>query len=256
MSSQKESKVLLFHFVRVFIEEYWLPLVILFFLVVFSMYILIFLSERFLDFLVFILLWIQLEVSYRLWWFEQRRRKPILIFNGISVEDIDIRFYVENLGEETAYGATIVVLVVPRREYEKYKHVLKYKGYFFNRLKYSICKRLGKSSEIYIGRLINIKPGELTYISVEKKEYYSTLSKCLKNPGEDLLFYAICEGIVENLESCSQVIYVDPPSLKNKYTIKVVNLKEEPPGILTKIPNILRDIHLYYKIYKLVKKKT
>jgi len=60
---------------KLFVREYWLQLMILPILVVLSYYAILY--GRLFEFLVFITIWIQLEITYRQWWLEAEGRRPL-----------------------------------------------------------------------------------------------------------------------------------------------------------------------------------
>ena len=60
---------------KLFVREYWLQLMILPILVVLSYYAILY--GRLFEFLVFITMWIQLEITYRQWWLEAEGRRPL-----------------------------------------------------------------------------------------------------------------------------------------------------------------------------------
>ncbi len=173
---------------------------------------------------------------------EYKGRKPALVFYDVWVSDSEIRFYIMNLDKDAPREATIVAFQVPRKEFEMYKPVidyLDYKGYLIKHL--TLYRDREKS--------IIIKPGEYRYICLEKRKKGNTQT--------NIELYAICEGSGKNLESCSEVMYIiEDKNVDGRYNedidiyYKKIRLQEELPGFLTKIPNMLRDIPKYWKIYK------
>ena len=61
--------------------------------------------DMLLNVLVFVMLWLQLELSYRQWWLEIKRKRPILRFVDAELVEMtgDLFFYVENIGSEIAH---------------------------------------------------------------------------------------------------------------------------------------------------------
>jgi hypothetical protein len=97
--------------------------------------------EMLLNILVFVTLWLQLEFSYKQWWLEIKRKRPILRFVYAKLDKMtrELIFYVENTGSEIAHQIYIEPVTVSRRMFEKFYVVLLLKGYMFKKTGFIGC---------------------------------------------------------------------------------------------------------------------
>jgi hypothetical protein len=72
--------------------------------------------DRIFEFLIVVFSWIQIEVSYRQWWYERYRRKPqlaprikgpMVISKDRTISDIDLTVRVKNYGSAPAYDVQL-----------------------------------------------------------------------------------------------------------------------------------------------------
>ncbi|MEM0004318.1 MAG: hypothetical protein QXN97_03180 [Desulfurococcaceae archaeon] len=78
-----------------FVREYWLQLMILPLLVALSYYAILY--GKLFEFLVLVVMWIQLEIAYRQWWLEAEVKRPPLIVKLELVGDDNIALLVRTL---------------------------------------------------------------------------------------------------------------------------------------------------------------
>ncbi len=227
--------------IRVFIKEYWDTLLTVVLLIALSTYAIFRSPETLLNVLVFVMLWLQLELSYRQWWLEIKRKRPILRFvDAQLVETTELFFYVENIGSEIAHQIYIVPVTVSRRMFEKFYVVLLRKGYMFKKTGFISCPGS-------FGLRVSLPPYENDSINI----HYSYLAKCVE--GEDrVLFFLICYDDPDELgveNACTEAINIEVFDKSVRiYSAKLYN--EPPPGILIKLPYMLRDARMYWKMYK------
>lgn len=227
--------------IRVFIEEYWLVLLTVTSLIMLSMYVLLLFPERLLDVLVFVVLWLQLELSYKQWWLELRRKKPVLRVADVETDETRgvLRFHVENVGLATAREICVVPVAVPKRAYEKYYSVLLLKGYMFKKVTFAGCG-------VEFGSSVKLPPHKAGFVEVESSE----LSKCADD--DKTLFFLICYDspvVALGIGVCTEAVHLKP--FGELLTIYSANLDDEPPpGVLLKLPHVLRDARMYWNIYR------
>jgi hypothetical protein len=227
--------------IRLFIEEYWLVLLTIISLMILSTYVLFYLPERLLDILVFVLLWLQLELSYKQWWLEFNQRRPILRLTYVetSVVTENLRFYVENIGSETAREVYVEPVAVSKKAYKKYYRILLSKGYMFKKIGFVGC---GEG----FGRGVRLLPHETDFVEVD----LSQLTRCIKSESE-VLFFLICydEPMELGISVCTEAVNLEvSEGYALVYSVKLDN--ELPPGTLVKLPYMLRDARMYWLMYK------
>lgn len=198
--------------------------------------------EMLLNVLVFVMLWLQLELSYKQWWLEIKRKRPILRFVYAKLDKMtrELIFYVENIGSEIAHQIYMEPVTVSRRMFEKFYVVLLQKGYMFKKTGFIGCAG-------GFGRRVSVPPYENDSVKID----YSDLAKCVEDE-DRVLFFLICyddpaELGVEN--ACTEAINLE--ILDESVAIYSAKLHDEPPpGILIKLPYMLRDARMYWKTYK------
>lgn len=223
--------------ISIFIREYWAQLTATALLSALSTYAILFLPERLLDILIFIVLWLQLELSYRQWWFEKQRREPVLTLDGTEIKDSEVFFYIKNVGGRVTHEVNVAVVIVPREEYAKYKVILGCKNYLFKRVRGVLCMEFGRS--------IMVPPGKKEYVRAD----YFELEKCLKEEESGkLVFFFICrKPMAIDPNACSEALHIDLFSVPPAFHL--IDLESVPPGVLTKLPNMLKDAYMYCRSY-------
>lgn len=138
--------------------------------------------EMLLNVLVFVMLWLQLELSYKQWWLEIKRKTPILRFVYAKLDKMtrELIFYVENTGSEIAHQIYVEPVAVSGRMFEKFYVVLLLKGYMFKKTGFIGCGR-------GFGRRVSVPPCENDSVKID----YLDLAKCAKNE-DRVLFFLIC----------------------------------------------------------------
>ena len=64
--------------VKIFVAEYWHALLAVALLTALFTHVIFRSPDMLLNALVFVMIWLQLELSYKQWWLEFRRKRPIL----------------------------------------------------------------------------------------------------------------------------------------------------------------------------------
>lgn len=243
MSSRRADKLLpevssLF-LIKVFTEEYRVQLLLLAFLTALATYVLFFQPGWLLDVLIFTLLWLQLELLYRQWWSEHKQERPILRLSKARIADSGVLLYVRNVGSKPAYEINVGVLTVPLSEYKKYLAILGYKGYMFKKIKGTLCGEFSLE--------VGLAPGRGDYVKID----FFKLKECTDVNNESIAFLLICYRspvVALGLDYCTEALSID----FFWQTLNLsISLEDEPaPGILTKIPDMLRDAYTYWRIWK------
>jgi hypothetical protein len=192
------------------------------------------------EFLMFIVMWIQLELAYRQWWLDWRSRKPYFKANILS--ETSATFL------ETAQLSTTLHLHI--------KNVGNVPAYM-----------------VGIGRILDaesrkpLNPSEWgKYVKVFHVDLASGEEKVLADiPEEFLKAYKDRDGVILEVYYNNPLEPI-PLTLRSMIPIHlkyssdgwhaiIFEIYEEPSGILTKIPNMIRDISAYLKLKQYLKPK-
>lgn len=227
-------------------EEYWHVLLTAALLIVLFAHIISHSPDKLLDALVSVMIWLQLELSYKQWWLEFRRKRPILRLVHVETDGAEeLIFYVENIGSATAREIHIEPVAISRKVFERYCRVLLLKGYMFKKTKFVGCG-------VGFGRSVRLRPYETNFVKINASE----LARC--TVGEDeVLFFLIChdnpaELGVEN--ACTEAVNIEAFGVfALTYSAKLYD--EPPPGVLVRLPYMLRDAYMYWMMYKADKRQ-
>jgi hypothetical protein len=225
-----------------FVREYWLQLMVLPLLVALSYYAILY--GKLFEFLVLVVMWIQLEVAYRQWWLEAEGKRPPLIVKLELVGDDNIALLVRNTSALPIYE--INTLVLPYEVYRRYSTLLVYNVRVIKYL-YSI----GELTPCVMPAQIDLFPDEEKIVSFTFKE----LKEGCHDVGgiEDAVALIICHDDPTTYpESCGVIARL---SIRSK-TAYVRGLFRGVPGILTRIPNMIRDAYIYHRYHKLLKTRS
>ena len=227
---------------RLFIREYWLQLMILPLLVALSYYAILY--GKLFEFLVLVVMWIQLEIAYRQWWLEAEGKRPPLIVKLKLVGDDNIALLVRNTSALSIYE--INTLVLPYEVYRRYSTLLVYNVRVIKYL-YSI----GELTPCVISEQVNLLPDEEKIVGFTFEE----LKGCYYDIGDigDAIALVIChDDPMTYPESCGAIVRWSPRS----ETAYISGLLRGIPGVLTRVPNMIRDAHIYHRYYKLLKTRS
>ena len=150
----------------------------------------------------------------------------------------------ENIGSEIAHQIYTEPVAVSRRMFEKFFAVHFLKGYMFKKTGF-----IGRSRGF--GRRVSVPSYENDSVKID----YLNLAKCAKNE-DRVLFFLICyddpvELGVEN--ACTEAVSFK--AFDESVAIYSAKLYDEPPpGILIKLPYMLRDARMYWKMCKACKR--
>ena len=222
-----------------FVREYWLQLMILPLLVALSYYAILY--EKLFEFLVVVLMWIQLEIAYRQWWLEAEGKRPPLIVKLELVEDDNIALLVRNTSALPIYE--INTLVLPYEVYRRYSTLLVYNVRVIKYL-YSI----GELSPLVMSVQIDLLPDDEKIVSFTFKE----LKESYYDIGDAAALIICHDDPTIYPESCGAIVRWSPRS-KTAY---ISGLLRGIPGVLTRVPNMIRDAHIYHSYYKLLKTRS
>ena len=227
---------------ELFVREYWLQLMILPLLVALSYYAILY--GKLFEFLVLVVMWIQLEIAYRQWWLEAEGKRPPLMVKLELVGDDSIALLVRNTSALPIYE--INTLVLPYEVYRRYPTLFVYNVRVIKYL-YSI----GELTRCVMHVQIDLLPDDEKVVSFTFEE----LKECYYDIGDigDGVALIICNDDPTTYpESCGAIVRWSPRS-KTAYTS---GLLRGIPGVLTRVPNMIRDAHIYHKYYKLSKTRS
>jgi hypothetical protein len=196
------------------------------------------------EFLVFVVMWIQLEIAYRQWWLETEGKRPPLIVKLELVEDNNITLLVRNTSALPIYEINTIVL--PYEVYRRYSTLLVYNVRVIKHL-----HSIGKLPLCVMSVQIDLLPDDEKVVSFTLEE----LKECYYDIGDvgDVIALIICrDDPMTHPESCGAIVRWSPRS-KTAY---ISGLLRGVPGVLTRVPNMIRDAHIYYKYYKLLKTRS
>jgi hypothetical protein len=229
-------------FAELFVREYWLQLMILPLLVALSYYAILY--GKLFEFLVLVVMWIQLEIAYRQWWLEAEGKRPPLIVKLELVGDDSIALLVRNTSALPIYE--INTLVLPYEVYRRYPTLFVYNVRVIKYL-YSI----GELTPCVMPVQIDLLPDDEKVVSFTFEE----LKECYYDIGDigDGVALIICNDDPTTYpESCGAIVRWSPRS-KTAY---ISGLLRGIPGVLTRVPNMIRDAHIYHRYYKLSKTRS
>jgi hypothetical protein len=238
---------------RLFITEYGATLASLALLGTLLTGVLTFARERLFEYILVVLLWIQLELAYRQWWLEARRGRPVLTVVGTKREGDTLTLHIRNIGESPAFAVTVHTVVIPSKTYLQLHHLLLGKPslikHLFHRLGSYACK-----ASVTWDSYIYLPPGGVKAFAVPLKELdpAGNLTALISICRADLLeLHGVRRGSVSELQfPCDEVWRVRLLDRIREGEYSVFSIREDPPGILTVIPNMLRDIAVYYRSYR------
>ncbi|MCC6004344.1 MAG: hypothetical protein LM590_08395 [Thermofilum sp.] len=240
ISEKKLPGVFIF---KLFISEYYATMISLAVLCALLYYVIKLHLERLFDFMLFVAIWLQLELAYRQWWLEMKHREPYPVFelfelsdsqeliDGITIVPPFIKFYFTNAGASPAHCVYVKVIAI-RKEFSA---ILSRKTQLIKHIPQRVC-----STQI---KRAFIPPGEVAIIPIEL--HY--IEKCAQD--DEQVLYALCTQSVRSTEICTQIAEITTLG-KDVQIYRIFNLREEPPGIILKSPNLVKDAFLYYQAYK------
>jgi hypothetical protein len=159
--------------VRVFLTEYCYTIVALAFLCILSVYVVQ--MQRLFEFLMFVVMELQLELAYRQWWLEARGREAKLIVLDVSIWDGGriLKPLVANVGKDFAYNVYVPFLVLSPNTYEKFSALFSLRPTLIKRF-VKLLRSCAECREGYYFVDFFMSPGEQKSLDVD-------LSGCIKN---------------------------------------------------------------------------
>lgn len=242
-SQPLEASILVF---KLFSSEYYAALISLALLCSLLYYTIKFYSEKLFDFMLFVTVWLQLELAYRQWWLEMRHREPYPVFehfelgesqelvNGIAIIPPFIKFYFTNAGGSPAHHVYVRVIAI-RKEFDAILSVLGRKAQILKRVPQRVCYT--KSRREFI------PPGGRAAIPIELRD--------IENRAQDneQILYTSCYQSVQGAETCTQILEITLLG-KDIWIYRIFSPREEPPGLISRSPNLVKDVLLYYWAYR------
>jgi len=202
--------------------------------------------QRMFDFMLFVVMWLQLELAYRQWWLEMKRREPYPVFelfelsekpeliDGITIIPPFIKFYFTNAGASPAHYVYVKVIAI-RKEFDAVLSVLGRKARILRRVPQRACYTESGWEFIPPGGKAAI-PIELHYIE-----------NCAQD--NEQILYALCYQSVQGAETCTQILEITLLG-KDVWIRRIFSPREEPPGLISRFPNLVKDVLLYYRAYR------
>jgi hypothetical protein len=198
-------------------------------------------TQRLFEFLVFVVMALQLELAYRQWWLEARKHKAKLEVRRVYVSENGdtLTFSVVNTGNDVEYHVEIPFLIIPLSMYIRLLALFSLQPALFKRL----AKLLVLCAECGGGRVyefVSLQPGA-------QYAFTADLSVCLKNysrhdRGALAVFAGVCRETPHELFSqCDAYVIV---ILRGPVVVLMRPLERELPGVLTRIPNMISDLAL------------
>jgi hypothetical protein len=194
------------------ISKYKYQLTALSFITLLSWYTLGYWPERLFELLMFIVIELQLELAYRQWWLERERSRPHL-WVEVKQEGYDLRLYAGNIGFTYAFNVVIFS---------------------------QICS-LEKCYETIVERDRNydgvIAPGSKVCVGTIQSPGFS-----LSRTDVDKISIKIDVCYIDALEGserCEAFVWTSRRGARRE--AREPGEAREPPGLLTKIPNMIRD---------------
>jgi hypothetical protein len=205
-------------------------------------------TQRLFEFLVFVVMALQLELAHRQWWLEAGRRGAKLEVHHVDVskEKDALTLYIVNTGGDVAYHVSIPFLIISLGTYIRLpalsslppaliKHLARLLG---------LCAECGGWT---VYEFASLQPGAQHAFTVY-------LSDCLKDYsrrdiGALVVFAGICRETLPEpglLSRCDAYVAV---SLGRSFLIWRRSLEREPPGVLTRIPNMISDLALVLRVF-------
>jgi hypothetical protein len=198
-------------------------------------------TQRLFEFLVFVVMALQLELAYRQWWLEAGKHKAKLEVRRVYVsENRDaLTLYVVNTGNDVAYHVEIPFLIIPLSMYIRLLALFSLQPALFKRLAklLVLCAGCGGGTAY---EFASLQPGA-------QHAFTADLSVCLKDYsrhdiGALTVFAGVCrEALYKPFSQCDAYIIV---ILREPIMVLMRPLERELPGVLTRIPNMISDLAL------------
>jgi len=231
-------------FIKAFLAEYRNTIGALTLLCILSAYAVQ--TQRLFEFLLFVVMALQLELAYRQWWLEAGRRDAKLEVHRVGVsENWDaLTLHIVNTGGDVAYHVDIPFLIIPLSTYARLLELFPLRPAVikhFPRL-LTLC---AECREVAVYEFASLQPGA-------RHTFIVNLSVCLKDyspydTGTFVVFAGICRDTSPELFSrCDTYVTV---TLGKPIIVWRRPLEREPPGVLTRIPNMIGDLMLVLQVF-------
>jgi hypothetical protein len=198
-------------------------------------------TQRLFEFLVFVVMALQLELAYRQWWLEAGKHKAKLEVHHVDVsENRDaLTLYIVNTGNDVAYHVNIPLLIIPLSMYVRLSALFPLRPALFKHF----ARLLMLCAECRGGtayEFASLQPGA-------QHAFIAHLPACLKDysrhdTGALAVFAGVCRETPRKLFSqCDAYVVV---ILREPIMVLMHPLERELPGVLTRIPNMISDLAL------------
>jgi hypothetical protein len=227
--------------IRAFLAEYRSTVLALAFLCALSVYAIQ--MQRLFEFLMLVVMELQLELAYRQWWLEAKGREARLVVARVlpGKEENTLELFVENVGRDFACDVNIPFLILSLDMYAKLSALFSLRPALIKHF----IKLLRSCAECEGGTLYEatfMEPGWRGSLSVD-------LFDCIKNQLHHVvIFIGVCrEALPKLFSQCDAYVVV---FLNERFMYTRYNVEREPPGIFTRIPNMISDLMLMLRISK------
>ena len=232
--------------IRAFLAEYCYTIAALVFLCTLSLYAIQ--MQRLFEFLMFAVMVLQLELAYRQWWFEVGRREPKLEVLDVGVESGGsiLKLLIRNVGKDFAYNVNIPFLTLSQNMYKRLAHIfllLFLRPALFRHF-INVLRSCVECEEAVSYEPFSLPPRGQHTFTVD-------LSNCIKNRLHyTVIFISVCREAPPHLYSqCDAFVEIGFFG-KDVPIISRCSVEREPPGMLTRIPNMISDLVLVLRISK------
>jgi hypothetical protein len=207
--------------------------------------------QRMFDFMLFVVMWLQLELAYRQWWLEARSRGPKLEIAGLEIRDGTLLLHIRNAGRESVYGVNVAVYVVPLEEYSRLASILQPKSLLMRHVIRYLENCATRAGGTYYE--LSLLPEALRMFQVELKGLEPLMFNS-HGSTRAILLVELCRGPLARAFSfpeCDEyavlMVFKHHGGAGLVYRIFP---KEYIPGVLGKIPNMLSDARLCWQYYR------
>jgi hypothetical protein len=232
-------------FIRAFIAEYRNTIIALALLCILSAYAVQ--TQRLFEFLVFVVMMLQLELAYIQRWLKAGKRDAKLEAHSVHVNRNmnTLVLDIVNTGGDVAYHVNIPYLIIPLSTYVKLLELFPLRPALFKHFPrlLTLCAKCRGGIDY---RFASLQPKA-------RRDFTADLSDCLKDYSPNdrdnfVVFAGICRGTSPELFSrCDTYVAV---TLKKPAMVWRQPLEREPPGVLTRIPNMIDDLMLVLQVLR------
>ena len=201
--------------------------------------------QKLFEFLVFAVVVLQLELAYRQWWLEAGGREAKFEFYDVDVGGGGtLRFWVMNVSRDFVHNVSVPFLIVPLSLYSRLSALFSLRPTLIKHF----IKLLRSCAECEGGaryKAFFLPPGE-------RYAFGADLLNCIKSyPHHAVVFAGLCrETLSKPFSQCDVyvTVFLDKLLLDKRIEYVRYDVERGPPGVLTRIPNMISDFILMLRI--------